>query len=298
MFSFFATHHLYMKRNATKRYTPPSPKIAGGSIIHFIRVHQFCLGEEIRHRLYKSPPLRREREREEMFVRPCPPRQYHPRPSPPPLSSPTLGTIPSIIERRYPNRIVIDIDVGPVICRPYGPPLKVEDGILVSDDGGSRHRVIFRCLVFRPIVEGVDRGESSSAVTGGRRDRERRRILRSRCSYRRIGCSNRVRARNHRLVRLGLGRWMKRKVATLESLPTPPSGFSSARVLIGRRVGRMGILRGHVCSGVLFGLSRTAAASGGPIARTVAMLCDTPCRAVLTARGVAPKLCSSCWTPH
>ena len=81
MLSFFATHHLYMKRNATKRYTPPSPKIAGGSIIHFIRIHQFRLGEVIGHRLYKSPPLRREREREEMFVRPCPPRQYHPRPS-------------------------------------------------------------------------------------------------------------------------------------------------------------------------------------------------------------------------
>jgi DNA-directed RNA polymerase subunit E'/Rpb7 len=80
------------------------------------------------------------------------------------LSSPTLNAVSSIIERRYPNRIVID--VGLVIC-PYGPPLEVGDGILVPGDGGSHHQVIFRCLVFRPFVEEVLVGVVISSHGGG-----------------------------------------------------------------------------------------------------------------------------------
>ncbi|KAL3810252.1 hypothetical protein ACHAXA_008742 [Cyclostephanos tholiformis] len=80
------------------------------------------------------------------------------------LSSPTLGAVSSIIERRYPNRIVID--VGLVIC-PYGPPLEVGDGILVPGDGGSHHQVLFRCLVFRPFVEEVLVGIVTGSHGGG-----------------------------------------------------------------------------------------------------------------------------------
>ena len=80
------------------------------------------------------------------------------------LSSPTLGAVSSIIERRYPNRIVID--VGLVIC-PYGPPLEVGDGVLVPGDGGSHHQVIFRCLVFRPFVEEVIVGVVIGSHGGG-----------------------------------------------------------------------------------------------------------------------------------
>eukprot|EP00569_Conticribra_weissflogii_P002706 CAMPEP_0171335998 /NCGR_PEP_ID=MMETSP0878-20121228/5711_1 /TAXON_ID=67004 /ORGANISM="Thalassiosira weissflogii, Strain CCMP1336" /LENGTH=338 /DNA_ID=CAMNT_0011837363 /DNA_START=775 /DNA_END=1791 /DNA_ORIENTATION=+ len=71
---------------------------------------------------------------------------------PPLLSQPTLTSIQSQIEKRYPNKIIID--VGLVIC-PYGPPLKIGDGILAPGDGGAHHQVIFQCLVFRPFVEEV-----------------------------------------------------------------------------------------------------------------------------------------------
>ncbi|KAL9186553.1 hypothetical protein ACHAXT_005791 [Thalassiosira profunda] len=71
---------------------------------------------------------------------------------PPLLSRPTLTSVQSEIDRRYPNRVLGD--VGLVVC-PYGPPLDVGDGLLVPGDGGAHHQVVFRCVVFRPFVEEV-----------------------------------------------------------------------------------------------------------------------------------------------
>ncbi|KAL3770458.1 hypothetical protein ACHAW5_001212 [Stephanodiscus triporus] len=80
------------------------------------------------------------------------------------LSAPTLSAVSSIIERKYPNRIIVD--VGLVIC-PYGPPLDVGDGVLVPGDGGSHHQAVFRCLVFRPFVEEVLVGTVTGCHEGG-----------------------------------------------------------------------------------------------------------------------------------
>jgi len=71
---------------------------------------------------------------------------------PPLLSQPTLTSIQTEIEKRYPSKIIID--VGLIIC-PYGPPLEVGDGVLVPGDGGAHHQVLFQCVVFRPFVEEV-----------------------------------------------------------------------------------------------------------------------------------------------
>ena len=65
------------------------------------------------------------------------------------LSSPTATSVQTEIEKRYPNKIIMD--VGLVIC-PYGPPLEIGHGMLVPADGGAHHQVIFQCLVFRPFV--------------------------------------------------------------------------------------------------------------------------------------------------
>ena len=80
------------------------------------------------------------------------------------LSVPTLTAVTSIIEGRYPNRIVVD--VGLVVC-PYGPPLEVGDGVLAPGDGGSHHQCVFRCLVFRPFVEEVLVGVVTASHEGG-----------------------------------------------------------------------------------------------------------------------------------
>lgn len=71
---------------------------------------------------------------------------------PPLLSQPTLTSIQTEIEKRYPNKIIID--VGLILC-PYGPPLQIGDGVLVPGDGGAHHQVLFQCVVFRPFVEEV-----------------------------------------------------------------------------------------------------------------------------------------------
>jgi DNA-directed RNA polymerase III subunit RPC8 len=71
---------------------------------------------------------------------------------PPLLSQPTLTSIQTEIEKRYPNKIIID--VGLILC-PYGPPVQIGDGVLVPGDGGAHHQVIFQCVVFRPFVEEV-----------------------------------------------------------------------------------------------------------------------------------------------
>lgn len=71
---------------------------------------------------------------------------------PPLLSQPTLTSVQTEIEKRYPNKIIID--VGLILC-PYGPPLEIGDGVLVPGDGGAHHQVLFQCVVFRPFVEEV-----------------------------------------------------------------------------------------------------------------------------------------------
>jgi len=68
------------------------------------------------------------------------------------LSKPTATSVTTEIEKRYPNKIIVD--VGLIIC-PYGPPLEIGHGMLVPSDGGAHHQVIFQCVVFRPFVEEV-----------------------------------------------------------------------------------------------------------------------------------------------
>jgi len=80
------------------------------------------------------------------------------------LAKPTLTSVQTEIEKRYPNKIIVD--VGLIIC-PYGPPLEVGDGILAPGDGGAHHQVIFQCVVFRPFVEEVLIGTVLSSHEGG-----------------------------------------------------------------------------------------------------------------------------------
>jgi len=56
------------------------------------------------------------------------------------LSIPTLTAVHSEMDRRYPNRVLMDI--GLVVCR-YGDCLRIGDGICVNGDGGAHHE----CLV-------------------------------------------------------------------------------------------------------------------------------------------------------
>lgn len=80
------------------------------------------------------------------------------------LSTPTISAVSSIIEQRFPNRIIVN--VGLVIC-PYGPPISVGDGVLVPGDGGSHHQVVFNIVVFRPFVEEVLVGIVTSCYESG-----------------------------------------------------------------------------------------------------------------------------------
>ena len=80
------------------------------------------------------------------------------------LSQPTLTSVQTEIEKRYLNKIIVD--VGLVIC-PYGPPLEIGDGILVPGDGGAHHQVIFQAVVFRPFVEEVLIGIVKESNEGG-----------------------------------------------------------------------------------------------------------------------------------
>ncbi len=68
------------------------------------------------------------------------------------LAKPTALSVQSEIERRYPNKIIID--VGLVIC-PHGPPIEIGDGILVPGDGGAHHQVLFQVVVFKPFVNEI-----------------------------------------------------------------------------------------------------------------------------------------------
>ena len=80
------------------------------------------------------------------------------------LSQPTLNSVQTEIEKRYLNKIIVD--VGLIIC-PYGPPLEIGDGILVPGDGGAHHQVIFQAVVFRPFVEEVLIGVVKESNEGG-----------------------------------------------------------------------------------------------------------------------------------
>lgn len=80
------------------------------------------------------------------------------------LAKPTLTSVQAEIEKRYPNKVIVD--VGLVLC-PYGSPLEVGDGILVPGDGGAHHQVIFQCVVFRPFVEEVLVGTVKESHGGG-----------------------------------------------------------------------------------------------------------------------------------
>mmetsp|Transcript_5694 Transcript_5694/g.8257 ORF Transcript_5694/g.8257 Transcript_5694/m.8257 type:complete len:283 (-) Transcript_5694:378-1226(-) len=68
------------------------------------------------------------------------------------FAQPTLTSVHSEIEKRYPNRVIMD--VGLVICR-YGDALQIGDGVCVAGDGAAHHEVIFRLIMFRPFVEEV-----------------------------------------------------------------------------------------------------------------------------------------------
>ena len=80
------------------------------------------------------------------------------------LSQPTLNSVQTEIEKRYPNKIILD--VGLIIC-PYGPPLEVGDGVLVPGDGGAHHQVLFQVVVFKPFVEEVLIGTVKESHEGG-----------------------------------------------------------------------------------------------------------------------------------
>ena len=80
------------------------------------------------------------------------------------LSQPTLNSVQTEIEKRYPNKIILD--VGLIIC-PYGPPLEIGDGVLVPGDGGAHHQVLFQVVVFKPFVEEVLIGTVKESHEGG-----------------------------------------------------------------------------------------------------------------------------------
>lgn len=77
---------------------------------------------------------------------------------------PTLTSVHSEIEAKYPNRVLMD--AGLVVCR-YGDALEVGDGVLVAGDGGAHHEVVFRLIVFRPFVEEVLVGTVAESTEEG-----------------------------------------------------------------------------------------------------------------------------------
>ena len=77
---------------------------------------------------------------------------------------PTLTSVHSEIEAKYPNRVLMD--AGLVVCR-YGDALEVGDGVLVAGDGAAHHEVVFRLVVFRPFVEEVLVGTVAESTEEG-----------------------------------------------------------------------------------------------------------------------------------
>jgi DNA-directed RNA polymerase subunit E'/Rpb7 len=70
---------------------------------------------------------------------------------PPLLAQPTLVSVHREMDKKYPNRVIMD--QGLVICR-YGDA-RVGDGVCVAGDGGAHHQVLARLVVFRPFVDEV-----------------------------------------------------------------------------------------------------------------------------------------------
>mmetsp|Transcript_24984 Transcript_24984/g.54472 ORF Transcript_24984/g.54472 Transcript_24984/m.54472 type:complete len:295 (-) Transcript_24984:338-1222(-) len=77
---------------------------------------------------------------------------------------PTLTSVHSEIEAKFPNRVLMD--AGLVVCR-YGDALEVGDGVLVAGDGAAHHEVVFRLVVFRPFVEEVLVGTVAESTEEG-----------------------------------------------------------------------------------------------------------------------------------
>ncbi|CAB9515494.1 III subunit RPC8 [Seminavis robusta] len=84
--------------------------------------------------------------------------------SPNMLSIPSLTAIHSEMDRRYPNRVLMD--VGLVICR-YGDCLKIGDGICVNGDGGAHHECLVKLVIFRPFVDEVCTGRIKKSTPEG-----------------------------------------------------------------------------------------------------------------------------------
>lgn len=80
------------------------------------------------------------------------------------LAQPTLVSVHSEMDKKYPNRVLMDC--GLVVCR-YGDALEVGDRVLVAGDGGAHHEIICRWLVFRPFVEEVCLGYVSKSSRDG-----------------------------------------------------------------------------------------------------------------------------------
>lgn len=77
---------------------------------------------------------------------------------------PTLTSVHSEIEAKFPNRVLMD--AGLVVCR-YGNALEVGDGVLVAGDGAAHHEVVFRLVVFRPFVDEVLVGTVAESTEEG-----------------------------------------------------------------------------------------------------------------------------------
>lgn len=80
------------------------------------------------------------------------------------LSMPTMAAVHSEMDRRYPNRVLMD--VGLVISR-YGNCLRIGDGICVNGDGGAHHECLVKLVVFRPFVEEVCLGKIVKSTADG-----------------------------------------------------------------------------------------------------------------------------------
>jgi DNA-directed RNA polymerase III subunit RPC8 len=80
------------------------------------------------------------------------------------LAQPTLVSVQSEMDKKYPNRVIMD--VGLVISR-YGDALQVGDGVCAAGDGGAHHEVIARLIIFRPFVEEVCLGFISHSSPEG-----------------------------------------------------------------------------------------------------------------------------------
>jgi len=86
--------------------------------------------------------------------------------SPEAFDDDTLTNAHLEIDKKYPNRVIMDL--GLVICR-YGPAIKITQGQCVAGDPYAHHQALFRLIVFRPFVEEVCLGKilhsSSEGIT-------------------------------------------------------------------------------------------------------------------------------------